>query len=210
VLVRHGETEWSLSGQHTGSTEIPLTEKGRAQGASLAERLRDENFGTVLTSPLSRARDTCKLAGFDDRAEVLDDLREWEYGVYEGRTTKDIRVELPGWTVWDGPVPDGETVEDVGVRADRVVERLLARTAALRSSRTGTSCGSSRRAGSGCRRGPASCSRSRPRRSPCSASSGRRGCSSTGTTTVTCTEPVTPQGCRRGDAVVALRGRPGE
>jgi probable phosphoglycerate mutase len=126
VLVRHGETEWSLSGQHTGSTEIPLTEKGRAQGASLAERLRDENFGTVLTSPLSRARDTCKLAGFDDRAEVLDDLREWEYGVYEGRTTKDIRVELPGWTVWDGPVPDGETVEDVGVRADRVVERLLA------------------------------------------------------------------------------------
>ena len=126
VLIRHGETEWSRSGQHTGSTEIPLTDEGIRQGTALAERLKDESFGTVLTSPLGRARETCRLAGLDDRAEVLDDLREWEYGEYEGRTTKEIRVERPGWTVWDGPVPGGETVEQVGERADRVVERLLA------------------------------------------------------------------------------------
>ena len=124
VLVRHGETEWSRSGQHTGRTDIPLTEEGERDSTALGAALRDRRFVLVLTSPLSRAAETARLAGFGDVAQVRDDLREWDYGEYEGRKTVDIRKERPGWTVWTGGVPGGETAAEVGARADRVIEEL--------------------------------------------------------------------------------------
>ena len=126
VLVRHGETEWSRSGQHTGVTDLPLTEEGERQAAAVAPRLAGREFALVLTSPRQRARRTAELAGFGDRAEPDDDLREREYGDYEGRTTKDIRVERPGWDVWRDDCPGGETLEQLAARADRVIERALA------------------------------------------------------------------------------------
>jgi broad specificity phosphatase PhoE len=126
LLIRHGETEWSVSGQHTGNTDIPLTDAGRRQGEALGRRLTAWNFTRVLSSPLSRALETCRLAGLGDRAEITEDLREWDYGEYEGRRTADIRQERPGWTVWAGGVPGGETVEEVGRRADRVLEQARA------------------------------------------------------------------------------------
>jgi broad specificity phosphatase PhoE len=121
ILVRHGETEWSLSGRHTGRTDVPLTEKGRLDAERLRMCLSEWSFARVLTSPLRRARETCRLAGLGDRAEVRDDLREWDYGNYEGRTTSDIRMGRPGWTLWADGVPGGETAEQVGARADRVL-----------------------------------------------------------------------------------------
>ncbi|KWX01407.1 hypothetical protein TH66_00955 [Carbonactinospora thermoautotrophica] len=127
VLVRHGETEWTRSGQHTGRTDIPLTEQGRRQARLLGRLLGDRDFALVMTSPLRRAADTCALAGYGDHARVCDDLREIDYGEYEGRTTRDIRNEVPGWTVWTHPLPAGETLEEVGRRADRVL--ALARQA---------------------------------------------------------------------------------
>ncbi len=127
VLVRHGQTEWSVSGQHTGTTDIPLTEEGRRQAEDLGARLQGWRFALVLTSPLSRAMETARLAGLGDAAEVTKDLREWDYGDYEGRRTVDIRAERPGWGLWLHGVPNGETVEEVGRRADLLVER--ARTA---------------------------------------------------------------------------------
>ena len=124
LLLRHGETAWSASGRHTGRTDVPLTERGRRQARALGAAVRGRRFGLVLTSPLRRATETCRLAGL---AGVEDgDLREWDYGDYEGRTTPAIRQEVPGWTVWRGPVPGGELLEEVAARADRVVERLLA------------------------------------------------------------------------------------
>jgi probable phosphoglycerate mutase len=125
-LVRHGETEWSKSGQHTGRTDIPLTEKGEQQGKALGRHLAGHQFALVLTSPLRRARDTCRLAGFETGAEVSDDLLEWNYGIYEGRTTAAVRVEEPGWSIWTTPIPQGETVEEVGARARRVIARAAA------------------------------------------------------------------------------------
>jgi broad specificity phosphatase PhoE len=125
-LVRHGETEWSKSGQHTGRTDIPLTEKGEQQGKALGRHLAGHQFALVLTSPLRRARDTCRLAGFEGGAEVSDELLEWNYGIYEGRTTAAVRTEQPGWTIWTSPVPQGETVEQVGERARRVLTRAAA------------------------------------------------------------------------------------
>jgi probable phosphoglycerate mutase len=122
-LVRHGETEWSASGRHTGSTDIPLTDEGRAAARQLAATLVGHTFSTVLTSPLSRARDTCALAGFGDSAVVTDDLREWDYGDYEGITTDEIRTTHPGWTVFTDGCPGGENAEQVAARADRVVEQ---------------------------------------------------------------------------------------
>ena len=120
-LVRHGETEWSASGRHTGRTDVPLTAQGRANASGLRERLAGIAFARVLTSPLSRARETCALAGFGDRAEVVEALREWEYGDDEGLTTAAIRSDRPGWTVWaDGP-RGGETAQQVGARADLIV-----------------------------------------------------------------------------------------
>ncbi len=124
VLVRHGQTEWSLSGQHTGRTDIPLTDAGRHHAQALGARLAAWTFAQVFTSPYSRAIETCRLAGLGDAARVLDDLGEWDYGDYEGRRTADIREERPGWGLWKDGVPGGETVEEVGRRADRVIEAV--------------------------------------------------------------------------------------
>jgi probable phosphoglycerate mutase len=126
VLVRHGETEWSASGRHTSRTDVPLTDKGRAAARRLGERLAGREFALVLTSPRSRARDTCAEAGFADAAEVTEDLAEWDYGGYEGLTTPEIRVDRPGWLLFDDGVPGGETATQVEARADRVIERALA------------------------------------------------------------------------------------
>ena len=121
-LVRHGDTEWTTTGQHTSRTDVPLTDAGREQGQSVGEFLNGREFALVLSSPMSRARDTCALAGYGDVAEIEDDLREWDYGEYEGRKTDDIRKERPGWTVWMGS-PGGESFDHVGARARRVLER---------------------------------------------------------------------------------------
>lgn len=123
VLMRHGATEWSASGQHTGRTDIPLTEEGREAARALAPRVATWTFSLVLTSPLRRARETCDLVGLGAQAVVDDDLREWDYGDYEGKTTAEIRQSVPGWTIWTGPVPNGETPEQVAARADRVIAR---------------------------------------------------------------------------------------
>lgn len=123
-LVRHGETEWARLGRHTGRTDIPLTDLGREQALDLGRRIGDHRFGLVLTSPLSRAAETAALAGFSG-AERVGDLQEWDYGALEGRTTADIRTDHPGWTIWEGPWPRGETARQVGTRADRVIERCL-------------------------------------------------------------------------------------
>ncbi len=122
VLVRHGETEWNRALQHTGRTDVPLTEEGRRQAEGVGDSLRGREFALVLTSPLQRAVETARLAGLSD-AEPRAELMEWDYGDYEGRTTVDIRKEAPGWTVWDG-VPNGESPEQVGARADRVIEEI--------------------------------------------------------------------------------------
>src|SRR6266853_306965 len=128
VLVRHGETEWALEGRHTGRTDVPLTDRGRRQAellASIVQSLQEgRHAAKVLVSPLHRAVETCRLAGFGDVAEVRDDLAEWDYGKYEGRTTPEILAERPGWTLWDDGVPGGETVEDVGHRVDRVIAEV--------------------------------------------------------------------------------------
>jgi probable phosphoglycerate mutase len=121
ILVRHGETEWSRSGKHTGHTDVPLTELGREQARAVGDALRGRELALVLTSPLGRALETCRLAGFGERAELREDLMEWDYGAYEGETTPEIREERPGWTLWREGVPDGETVDEVGARADRVI-----------------------------------------------------------------------------------------
>jgi probable phosphoglycerate mutase len=123
-LVRHGETEWSRSGRHTGRTDIPLTERGREQARAAGRLLDGREIARVLVSPLERARETARLAGFGGTAEVCEDLREFDYGDYEGRTTADIRREAPGWLIWTGPAPGGETLERVATRADRVIERI--------------------------------------------------------------------------------------
>lgn len=121
-LVRHGATEWTASGQHAGTTDVELPAVGEEQARALAPVLANQNFERVLTSPLERARRTCELAGFGGRAEVLEDLREWNYGAAEGRTTAEIRAERPGWTVWNDPL--GETLAALGIRADRVLGQI--------------------------------------------------------------------------------------
>lgn len=123
-LVRHGETEWSRSGQHTGRTDIPLTDLGRRQARDLGRRLGDHRFALVLSSPRSRAIETAELAGFA-RVGTDPDLAEWDYGEFEGRTTPEIRQELPGWTIWTGPWLGGERPGDVAARVDRVIARCL-------------------------------------------------------------------------------------
>ena len=126
VLVRHGETEWSLSGQHTSRTNLPLTEKGRERAKRLGPALAGWHFALVLTSPLLRARETCEIAGFADRAEICEDLREFDYGEYEGLTTPQIRELNPGWSLWRDGCPGGEQPAEAGARADRVIERMRA------------------------------------------------------------------------------------
>jgi probable phosphoglycerate mutase len=126
-LVRHAETEWTRSGQHTGRTDVPLTDAGRAAAERLRPRLAGRRFDRVFVSPLSRARDTARLAGLDTgQAEVRDELLEWDYGDYEGRTTPEIRAERPDWYLWDDGVPNGETPEHVAARCDRLVAELAA------------------------------------------------------------------------------------
>jgi probable phosphoglycerate mutase len=126
VLLRHGETEWSQSGQHTGKTDVPLLDEGRRQAVKAGEMIRGfelATFAQVLTSPMRRAAETCALAGFE--GEVDPDLMEWDYGSYEGLTSAQIREQRPGWTLWDEGVPAGEHCAEVGRRADRVIERAL-------------------------------------------------------------------------------------
>ncbi|MEM8954996.1 MAG: histidine phosphatase family protein [Verrucomicrobiota bacterium] len=123
-LARHGETEWALDGRHTGKTDLPLTERGERNAASLRDRLRGISFEEVFTSPLKRASRTCELAGFGDVAELDPDLVEWDYGDYEGRRTVDIHQERPDWQLFRDGCPGGEGLADVGIRADRVVARL--------------------------------------------------------------------------------------
>jgi broad specificity phosphatase PhoE len=123
-LARHGETEWSLSGQHTGLTDLPLTERGERNARRLGERLHGLRFAQVFTSPLQRAARTCALAGFEAQATVDPELVEWNYGAYEGRRTADIRKERPDWQLFRDGCPGGESVQAVGVRADRVIARL--------------------------------------------------------------------------------------
>jgi broad specificity phosphatase PhoE len=125
-LVRHGETEWSRSGKHTGRSNIPLSDVGRDQARSVGSTLHGHSFALVLSSPMSRALDTAELAGFGDRARVDPDLCEWNYGEYEGITTPEIRRSVPGWTVWSHPIPGGETPEEIGNRVDRVIDRMRA------------------------------------------------------------------------------------
>ncbi|HXN01865.1 MAG TPA: histidine phosphatase family protein [Candidatus Dormibacteraeota bacterium] len=124
VLVRHGETEWSRDGRHTGRTDIPLTEEGRRQAAELTATLGARQFALVLSSPLQRALETCRLAGYGARALVRPELMEWDYGRYEGRTSRQIVAENPGWSLWRDGGPDGETPADVGRRVDRVIAEV--------------------------------------------------------------------------------------
>jgi len=125
-LIRHGETAWSLSGQHTGITDIPLTENGRKVAKLLAPVLAKETFALVLTSPLERARSTCELAGLGEGAAIDRDLMEWNYGEYEGLTPKQIHAKRPGWMLFSDGCPGGESPEQVGARADRVIARVRA------------------------------------------------------------------------------------
>ncbi len=123
-IIRHGETEWSLNGQHTGVTDIPLTENGRRLAKLLQPILAKESFALVLTSPLQRARETCKISGLADQAEVDTNLMEWNYGEYEGITSRQIHERVPGWLVFNDGAPGGETPEQIGARADRVIARV--------------------------------------------------------------------------------------
>ena len=125
-LVRHGETEWSLSGAHTSRTDIPLTDHGRMRAEELRDYLKGTTFDAVFESPMQRAKETCAIAGYGNQAVVEKGLMEWDYGVYEGKTTKEIQAEIPGWSVWKNEIIGGETVEHVGERADGVIARALA------------------------------------------------------------------------------------
>jgi broad specificity phosphatase PhoE len=125
-LARHGETAWSLSGQHTGLTDLPLTDRGERNARKLGEQLRVRRFARVFTSPLRRAARTCELAGFGAQAEIDRDLLEWNYGEYEGLRTAEIRARRPDWELFHDGCPGGESPDDVGARADRVVDRVRA------------------------------------------------------------------------------------
>ncbi len=125
-LIRHGETAWAISGQHTGTTDIPLTDRGRERAKGIRDYLHHRSFKKVFVSPLGRARETCAIAGYGDQAIVDPNLAEWNYGDFEGKTTPEIREKYPDWLIWNGPVPNGETVEQVGERTDKVIARSLA------------------------------------------------------------------------------------
>ena len=125
-LIRHGETAWSLSGAHTSRTDIPLTDHGRMRAEELRDYLKGTTFDAVFESPMQRAKETCAIAGYGNQAVVEKGLMEWDYGVYEGKTTKEIQAEIPGWSVWKNEIVGGETVEHVGERADGVMARALA------------------------------------------------------------------------------------
>lgn len=124
-LIRHGETEWSRSGAHTGTTDLPLTGTGREEARAIGAALDGRRFSLVLTSPLQRARETCHLAGYGVVAVAEPNLREWDYGDYEGKTTAEIRRHTPGWKVWDSGVPKGESIQQVATRAEAVIARAV-------------------------------------------------------------------------------------
>jgi probable phosphoglycerate mutase len=124
VLARHGETEWSRDGRHTGRTDVPLTETGRRQALQLKDALAEWDFVRVLSSPLGRALETCRLAGLGERAETTEDLLEWDYGDYEGITTAEIREQRPDWYLWRDGCPNGEDAAAVGARVDRVIDSI--------------------------------------------------------------------------------------
>ena len=124
MLIRHGETDWSLTGRHTSVTDLPLTVEGERRSTALAPFLRSWNFGLVLCSPRLRARRTCELLGCGPQAQITQDLCEWNYGKYEGLTTAEIRKSVPSWTVFSQPCPGGESAEDVSVRVDRVISQV--------------------------------------------------------------------------------------
>ncbi len=124
-LIRHGETEWSAAKRHTGRTDIPLTPMGERQATELSQTLAGRRFSLVLCSPLRRARQTCERAGYGAVATLADGLLEWDYGVYEGRTTEEMRREDPGWSIWSTSVPKGESLEQVGRRAQGVIDQTL-------------------------------------------------------------------------------------
>ena len=126
VLVRHGETAWSRSGRHTGTTDIPLTDEGRRQAECVGRALTGLAFDSVVVSPLSRARETCVLAGLGDQMVIRQELLEWDYGDVEGRTTGEMRERVPNWTVWSGPLPGGEPLDAVGDRCDRMIADMRA------------------------------------------------------------------------------------
>lgn len=123
-MARHGETAWTISGQHTGRTDLPLTERGEQNARELGKLIGDEKFARVFVSPLERTRRTCQLAGYGQAAEFMDDLLEWDYGEYEGRKTADIRQTRPDWQLFRDGCPGGESPADVAARADRVIERV--------------------------------------------------------------------------------------
>ena len=125
-LIRPGETEWSAAKRHTGRTDIPLTPTGERQAAALGRSPAARRFALALCSPLRRARQTCELVGYGKVATMTDDLLEWDYGVYEGKTTKEIRLEQPGWSIWTASVAKGKSIEQVGCRAQRVIQLALA------------------------------------------------------------------------------------
>lgn len=129
-LLRHGATEWARNGRHTGRTDIPLLPEGEREALALAPLLAEQSFDAVLVSPLQRARRTCQLAGLGERAEIREDLREWDYGDYEGITTAEIRISVPGWTVWSHPCPGGESALAVEARCERMIAESLARCGA--------------------------------------------------------------------------------
>jgi broad specificity phosphatase PhoE len=122
-LMRHGETEWSASGAHTSRTDLPLLPSGIKQAEELKTKLHGRNFALVLVSPMQRARETCRLAGYADKAEISNDLKEWDYGLYEGRSTAQIRQDRPNWSLWRDGVLEGESVENVGIRVKRIIDR---------------------------------------------------------------------------------------
>ncbi|MGH8923457.1 MAG: histidine phosphatase family protein [bacterium] len=124
VLIRHGQTEWTMTNRHTGRTDISLTEQGRGEARKLAQRLTEFDFDLVLTSPASRTRETASIAGLGQAAVIDPDLWEWDYGIYEGERTVDTRQEIPGWSVWTHEIVGGESLQQVGKRCDRVIERI--------------------------------------------------------------------------------------
>ena len=124
-LFRHGETEWSVSGAHTSHTDLPLLPSGIQQADELKTKLRGRNFALVLVSPMQRARETCRLAGYEAQAEITADLKEWDYGLYEGQSTAQIRQDRPDWSLWRDGVLQGESVESVGVRVKRIIDRCV-------------------------------------------------------------------------------------
>lgn len=124
-LVRHGETEWSKLGKHTGVSDIPLTENGIEEAKKLGDKfLRPESFEVIYSSPLLRALETCNASGYGNQVKIDNDLMEWNYGIYEGVPTTEIRKKIPNWTVFTHPVPNGETLEEITTRADRIVSKL--------------------------------------------------------------------------------------